>query len=261
MGERPHVEPSRKATSVSAAVVEPDEVAARVDQPHQELPGLAALASHLDRDLEEVDLRLVARAVHQRHVDLGAPSRPSRTSRTSVSFRPRSPPRAAGGAASSPISRCFAVVRPDHSSSSACEARLRPVRGPASAAVPLGPAPARAASGSAARCCGIRISRAPAGLRPSTSTLCRTRARLPLGSIPSRVLRRPRRKRAGTRQWITIRSLIRSLSGADFTGDHRHRRRGASRVPGSGSSRPRWSSNRRVGRVEIEPAHVTDTCR
>ena len=54
------------------AVVEPDEVAARVHQPHQELPGLAALPAQLDGDLEEVDLGLVARAVHQRHEDLGA---------------------------------------------------------------------------------------------------------------------------------------------------------------------------------------------
>ena len=57
-------------------LVEPDEVAPRVHQPHQELPRLAALARYLDGDLEEVDLRLVARAVHQRHVDLGTLAAP-----------------------------------------------------------------------------------------------------------------------------------------------------------------------------------------
>ena len=74
VGERPHV--AVEEGDLVLAVVEPDEVAARVHQPHQELPGLAALASQLDGDLEEVDLRLVARAVHQRHVDLGAPAPP-----------------------------------------------------------------------------------------------------------------------------------------------------------------------------------------
>ena len=54
------------------ALVEPDEVPPRVHQPHQEEPGLASHAGELDHDLEEVDLGLVARAVDQRHVDLGA---------------------------------------------------------------------------------------------------------------------------------------------------------------------------------------------
>ncbi|MCY4639266.1 MAG: hypothetical protein OXC94_02870 [Chloroflexi bacterium] len=70
VGEGPHV--AVEEGDLVLAVVEPDEVAARVHQPHQELPGLAALTVHLDGDLEEVDLGLVARAVHQRHVDLGA---------------------------------------------------------------------------------------------------------------------------------------------------------------------------------------------
>ena len=70
------------------ALVEPDEASARVHQPHQEKPGPVPLAREGDRDLEEVDLRPITRAsLH-------------------------------------PVTRCFAVVRSDHSSSS-CSSRGR----------------------------------------------------------------------------------------------------------------------------------------
>ena len=56
-----------------AALVEPDEVAARVHQTQQELPDLAPLARHLDRGREEVDLRFITRTVDQRNVGLRSP--------------------------------------------------------------------------------------------------------------------------------------------------------------------------------------------
>lgn len=46
------------------------EVAARVHQTHQEKPRLLAHACELHPDLEEVDLRNLARPVHERHGDL-----------------------------------------------------------------------------------------------------------------------------------------------------------------------------------------------
>ncbi len=54
------------------ALVDPGEVAARVHQPHEKEPRLAADAADVDEDLEEVDLREIARAIRQRHEDLTA---------------------------------------------------------------------------------------------------------------------------------------------------------------------------------------------
>ena len=58
------------------ALVEPGEVPSGVHQPHQEEPGPAPLACEVDRDLAEVDLRPIAGAMDQRHVDPGAPPSP-----------------------------------------------------------------------------------------------------------------------------------------------------------------------------------------
>lgn len=55
-----------------AAMVKPGELAARVHQPQQELPDLKPLTRKLDRDLEEVALRLVAGPMDQRHIARGA---------------------------------------------------------------------------------------------------------------------------------------------------------------------------------------------
>ena len=54
------------------ALVNPREVAARVHQPHQEQPRLAAGAIDVDQHLEEVDLGEIARPIRQRHEDLAA---------------------------------------------------------------------------------------------------------------------------------------------------------------------------------------------
>jgi hypothetical protein len=56
--------------------VEPREVATRVHQPHHEHPGFASLAGDVDEHLEEIDLRQLARLVHQRSEDLLASSLP-----------------------------------------------------------------------------------------------------------------------------------------------------------------------------------------
>ena len=62
--ERAHV-PVEEAHLVLPRV-EPREVAARVHQPHHEHPRLLPLAGDVDEHLEEIDLRQVARLVHQR---------------------------------------------------------------------------------------------------------------------------------------------------------------------------------------------------
>ena len=54
------------------ALVDPREVAARVHQPHQEQPRLAARPVDVDQHLEEVDLGEIARPIRQRHEDLAA---------------------------------------------------------------------------------------------------------------------------------------------------------------------------------------------
>jgi hypothetical protein len=53
-----------------AALVKPGEFVPRVHQPQQELPGLAPLPADLHYHFEKIDLRF-ARAMHQRHVNLG----------------------------------------------------------------------------------------------------------------------------------------------------------------------------------------------
>ena len=53
-------------------LVDPREVAARVHQPHQEEPRLAAGPVDVDQHLEEVDLGQIARPIRQRHEDLAA---------------------------------------------------------------------------------------------------------------------------------------------------------------------------------------------
>ena len=68
--ESPHV--AVQEGELVLALVEPDEVSPRVHQPHQEEPGPAPLATEFHRHLEEIHLRALARAVDQRHVDLGA---------------------------------------------------------------------------------------------------------------------------------------------------------------------------------------------
>ena len=68
MRERAHV-PVEEADLV-LAIVEPGEVAARVHQPQEEHPRLAARAPDVDEHLEEVGLGEVARPVDQRHEDL-----------------------------------------------------------------------------------------------------------------------------------------------------------------------------------------------
>jgi len=52
-----------------AAPVQPDELAARVHQPQQELPGLMPLAVQFHGDFKEVDLGFVAHAMNQRYID------------------------------------------------------------------------------------------------------------------------------------------------------------------------------------------------
>ena len=69
VGKRPHV--AVEKGQLIAALVEPGELASRVHQPQQELPGFAPLAADLHHHLEEVDLRF-ARAINQRHINLGA---------------------------------------------------------------------------------------------------------------------------------------------------------------------------------------------
>jgi hypothetical protein len=54
------------------ALVDPREVAARVHQPHEEEPGLAACPVDVDQHLEEVDFGEIARPIRQRHEDLAA---------------------------------------------------------------------------------------------------------------------------------------------------------------------------------------------
>ena len=54
------------------ALVDPREVAARVHQPHQEQPGLAARPVDVHQHFEEVDLGEIARPIRQRHEDLAA---------------------------------------------------------------------------------------------------------------------------------------------------------------------------------------------
>ena len=66
----PHV-PVEKADLI-LPLVDPGEVAARVHQPHQEEPRLATGPIDVDPDLEEVDLRQIARPIRQRHEDLAA---------------------------------------------------------------------------------------------------------------------------------------------------------------------------------------------
>ena len=63
--------PSRKADLV-LAVVEPDEVAARVHQPHQELPGPTPLTPDLDGDLGALAPPTAQVAPHQRHTSPSA---------------------------------------------------------------------------------------------------------------------------------------------------------------------------------------------
>ena len=53
-------------------LVDPREVTARIHQPHQEEPRLAADAVDVDQHLEEVDLGEIARPIRQRHEDLAA---------------------------------------------------------------------------------------------------------------------------------------------------------------------------------------------
>ena len=54
-----------------AAFVEPGELAPRVHQPQQELPGFAPFAADFHHHLEEIDL-CFARAMNQRYVNLGS---------------------------------------------------------------------------------------------------------------------------------------------------------------------------------------------
>jgi Sulfatase-modifying factor enzyme 1 len=68
MGKRPDVA-VEKADLVSA-LVDPGEVAARVHQPYEEEPRLAARAVQIDQHLEEIDFGEIAGAVRQRHKDL-----------------------------------------------------------------------------------------------------------------------------------------------------------------------------------------------
>ena len=90
--ERAHV--AVEKGQLIAALVEPGELAARVHQPHQELPGFAPLAPDLYHHLEEVDLRF-ARAINQRHINLGALSPPlapvvaHQRPADSITFRPQ----------------------------------------------------------------------------------------------------------------------------------------------------------------------------
>jgi hypothetical protein len=63
--------PVEKADLV-LALVDPREVAARVHQPHQEEPRLAAGPVDVDQHLEEVDLGEIARPIGQGHEDLAA---------------------------------------------------------------------------------------------------------------------------------------------------------------------------------------------
>jgi len=60
------------------ALVDPREVAARVHQPHQEQPGLAARPVDVHQHFEEVDLGEIARPIRERHEDLAALSLPFR---------------------------------------------------------------------------------------------------------------------------------------------------------------------------------------
>jgi hypothetical protein len=68
VGKCPHV--AVEKGQLIAALVEPGELAPRVHQPQQELPGFAPLAADLHHHLEEIDLRF-ARAINQRYVNLG----------------------------------------------------------------------------------------------------------------------------------------------------------------------------------------------
>ncbi len=68
MREGPHV--AIEKTDLILALVDPREVAARVHQPHQKQPRLAARAVDIDEHLEEVDLGEIAGPIRQRHEDL-----------------------------------------------------------------------------------------------------------------------------------------------------------------------------------------------
>ena len=59
-------------TDLILPLVDPREVAARVHQPHQEEPRLAAGPVDVDQHLEEVDLGQIAGTIRQRHEDLAA---------------------------------------------------------------------------------------------------------------------------------------------------------------------------------------------
>ena len=70
MRKGPHV--AIEKTDLVLALVDPREVAARVHQPHQKEPRLAARAVEIDEHLEEVDLGEIPRPIRQRHEDLAA---------------------------------------------------------------------------------------------------------------------------------------------------------------------------------------------
>jgi hypothetical protein len=69
--ERPHM--SIQEAGAITMIVQVDEVAARVHQPHQELPCLAAHAAFVDGHIEEVHLGLIAGTMNQRNVHLRCP--------------------------------------------------------------------------------------------------------------------------------------------------------------------------------------------
>src|SRR5438552_9640644 len=62
VGKRPHV--AVEKGQLIATLVEPGELAPRVHQPQQELPGFAPFAADFHHHLEEIDLRF-ARAINQ----------------------------------------------------------------------------------------------------------------------------------------------------------------------------------------------------
>ena len=70
VGERPHV--AVEEGDLVLAVVEPDEVVARVHQPHQEVPGPTPLTPDLGGDLGALAPPTAQVAPHQRHTSPSA---------------------------------------------------------------------------------------------------------------------------------------------------------------------------------------------
>ena len=62
-----------KESELVLALKQPDEVAARAQQPERQQQNLAPLAGQIAPDLKEVDMHVLGRAVDQRHIDLGPP--------------------------------------------------------------------------------------------------------------------------------------------------------------------------------------------